>query len=317
MLTGTPVVLVETPRVLLESPRVLLEIPRVLLESPRVVESPRVLVEILRGFPPAPQEFPLAPVSMVLLLEEAAAVLVLATMQLKYEQWSARPNVHCGLHYPAVLEEYGFPSLMSVLSGEAKHRFVLRFTILSVFFAITPTPYCTSALHKLTTMGNSLYKANIYKTNHKDPEADLFAAENFMLTCRLIISGAFRNDEPELTAMFISLIDKCPSLMGLFSRADNVNAVVATALDEQESDSEKTESNLGKIDEQHRNPRVMHRIAPKVCSEQGLPNRLGEASQSWKNKVQESLRRDYKKNIVLTGSSGIIRWWKKTGFVDV
>ena len=40
----------------------------------------------------------------------------------KYEQWSARPNVHFGLHYPDVLEEYGYVSMMSVMSGEAKHR---------------------------------------------------------------------------------------------------------------------------------------------------------------------------------------------------
>ena len=221
---------------------------------------------------------------------------------IKYEQWSARPNVHFGLHYPAVLEEYGFPSLMSVLAGEAKHRLVLRLT--------------RSAMLRLTTIRDRLYKAKIYKTNHKDPEANLFAAENFMLTCRLIISGAFGNDEPELTGMFTFLIDRCPSLMGLFPRADNVDAVVAAALDEQESDSDRAESNLGTIDEQHRNPRVMHRIAPKACSQLGLPNRLREVSQSWKSKVQESLRRDYHKNIILTGS-GVIRWWKNTGFVDV
>ena len=107
--------------------------------------------------------------------------------------------------------------------------------------------------------------SRIYNTNHKDPEADLFAAENFGLTCRLIIAGAFRTDEPELTDMFYSLVDKCPTLMGLFSRADNVDARVGAALDEEES-PDRTESNLGTIDAQHRNPRVLHRLAPKACS---------------------------------------------------
>ena len=115
--------------------------------------------------------------------------------------------------------------------------------------------------------------------------------------------------------MFYSLVDKCPTLMGLFSRADNVDARVGAALDEEES-PDRTESNLGTIDAQHRNPRVLHRLAPKACSQQGLPNRLGQADQSWRSKVQESFRRDYDMNITLMGAR-VIRWWKKAGFVDV
>ena len=33
-----------------------------------------------------------------------------------------RPNVHVGLHYAQIMEEYGLPSLCNVLIGEDKHR---------------------------------------------------------------------------------------------------------------------------------------------------------------------------------------------------
>ena len=74
--------------------------------------------------------------------------------------------------------------------------------------------------------------------------------------------------------------------MGLFSKADdNVDAVVGAALDEDEFSADRTESNLRTIDEQYRNPRVLHRVAPKVCSQLGLPNRLSQVNQSWRSKV--------------------------------
>ena len=43
----------------------------------------------------------------------------------QYRQWLARPNVHIGLHYVDVMQEYGLPSLMMVLAGEMKHKFTV------------------------------------------------------------------------------------------------------------------------------------------------------------------------------------------------
>lgn len=40
----------------------------------------------------------------------------------KYRQWSARPNVHIGLHYIDVYRRYGLVSLLMVLPGEMKHK---------------------------------------------------------------------------------------------------------------------------------------------------------------------------------------------------
>lgn len=35
-----------------------------------------------------------------------------------------RPNVHIGLHYPRLAEEYGVPNNCNVLAGENKHRYL-------------------------------------------------------------------------------------------------------------------------------------------------------------------------------------------------
>ena len=42
---------------------------------------------------------------------------------LEYRQDKGRPNVHIGLHYDAVIEEYGLPTQCNVLIGEDKHRY--------------------------------------------------------------------------------------------------------------------------------------------------------------------------------------------------
>lgn len=40
----------------------------------------------------------------------------------KYKLWISRPNVHIGLHYPEVMEEYALASIVMVLDFEAKHK---------------------------------------------------------------------------------------------------------------------------------------------------------------------------------------------------
>jgi hypothetical protein len=40
----------------------------------------------------------------------------------RYQQWIARPNIHSGLHYKALQDEYGLVSLLMVLTGEQKHK---------------------------------------------------------------------------------------------------------------------------------------------------------------------------------------------------
>jgi len=43
---------------------------------------------------------------------------------LQYTNDSKKPNVHIGLHYELVKDEYGLPSHIHVLIGEEKHRWV-------------------------------------------------------------------------------------------------------------------------------------------------------------------------------------------------
>lgn len=44
----------------------------------------------------------------------------------QYTKDCQRPNVHVGLHYSAVVEEYGLASLVNVLGGEDKHKSVRK-----------------------------------------------------------------------------------------------------------------------------------------------------------------------------------------------
>jgi hypothetical protein len=42
----------------------------------------------------------------------------------KYKLWMSRPNVHIGLHYGDVIDEYGLVSIAMVIVFELKHKFV-------------------------------------------------------------------------------------------------------------------------------------------------------------------------------------------------
>ena len=47
---------------------------------------------------------------------------LLKKQETQYMMDSKRPNVHVGLHYKEMMDEYGLPSNMNVLIGEDKHR---------------------------------------------------------------------------------------------------------------------------------------------------------------------------------------------------
>lgn len=97
----------------------------------------------------------------------------------EYRQDKQRPNVHTGLHYEAVMKEYGLPSNCNVLIGEDKHRW---------------------------------FKKIVYNTNFSNVERHLLLRESLQQTARLILLEAYRSSEPELTATFKDLYDTCPTL---------------------------------------------------------------------------------------------------------
>ena len=97
----------------------------------------------------------------------------------EYLSIAKRPNLHIGLHYELVMEEYAMPSNCNVLIGEDKHR---------------------------------KFKDEIYSTNHSNVEKALLSRENMRQTCRLILLNAFVGDESVLTQLFKELHQACPTL---------------------------------------------------------------------------------------------------------
>jgi hypothetical protein len=98
---------------------------------------------------------------------------------IQYSRDQARPNVHTGLHYPVIAAEYGLPSNVNVLIGEAQHK---------------------------------EFKAMVYNTNKQNPERDLLQRINMELTSRLVLQGGFQTDEPLVTQQMLSIGDQCPSM---------------------------------------------------------------------------------------------------------
>jgi len=91
---------------------------------------------------------------------------------LQYTNDSKKPNVHIGLHYELVKDEYGLPSHIHVLIGEEKHRW---------------------------------FKKIVYHTNHSNVERSLLNRENVQQTVRLLLAHAFQHSDPELTSLFTEL----------------------------------------------------------------------------------------------------------------
>ena len=98
---------------------------------------------------------------------------------IEYRNIGKRPNMHVGIHYPAVMAEYGLPSHCNVLIGEDKHR---------------------------------EYKLDVYNTNFQNVERDLLESENLRQTVRLLLQDAFIIAEPVLTQLLKELRDECPLL---------------------------------------------------------------------------------------------------------
>jgi hypothetical protein len=91
----------------------------------------------------------------------------------------ALPNVHAGLHFPEILVEYGSPAHLNTLIGEDKHRW---------------------------------FKQVVYQTNHRNIERLMLRKESFRQTLRLLLLGAYTEEEPDTTAIVQELSRSCPSL---------------------------------------------------------------------------------------------------------
>ena len=93
-----------------------------------------------------------------------------------------RPNLHTGLHYKALIGEYGTPCNLNVLIGEDKHR---------------------------------LFKKIIYQSNFQHPELFLLEREQLQQTIRLVLADAFNEDDFESHEIIRRVQETCPALFEL------------------------------------------------------------------------------------------------------
>ncbi|KAN0071370.1 hypothetical protein V8E54_010801 [Elaphomyces granulatus] len=84
---------------------------------------------------------------------------------LQYTNDSKKPNVHIGLHYELVKDEYGLPSHIHVLIGEEKHRW---------------------------------FKKIVYHTNHSNVERSLLNREKCTTNCALIMLPRSEIEDSEI-----------------------------------------------------------------------------------------------------------------------
>ncbi|KZZ97802.1 hypothetical protein AAP_00063 [Ascosphaera apis ARSEF 7405] len=101
-----------------------------------------------------------------------------------------RPNMHIGLHYKEMVEEWGCANNGNVLMGENKHR---------------------------------LFKSLVTHTNHRDPEKSLLIRESLDKTISAYLSSS-PEAEDDTVSKLQQLQRKCPTLMSRFGhKSDTID----------------------------------------------------------------------------------------------
>ncbi|KAA6411906.1 MAG: hypothetical protein FRX48_04056 [Lasallia pustulata] len=96
-----------------------------------------------------------------------------------YQKLKQRPNMHIGLHYGDVSDEYGTPTNVDTFIGEDRHRF---------------------------------FKEIVMRTNSINLEETLLIKENVQQIIRFLLGDAFTDHDAVLTAQFKKLQMTCPNL---------------------------------------------------------------------------------------------------------
>ncbi|KAL7624010.1 hypothetical protein AAE478_001475 [Parahypoxylon ruwenzoriense] len=202
----------------------------------------------------------------------------------KYHLWVSRPNVHLGLHYADVMEEYGLASLPMVLIFELKHK---------------------------------LWKRVVYTTNHRAPEKDLFHWENVTQTIRFLLLDAFADTDNELTAQLQKLNKTMPTLFSFILRGIRVvNENQENEDDDEIADNSWTVQHsvvfkLKKMDGIPDNASVVGRLNTKSCRETHLPTKESQMDPQLRSLVTNSYNHDYNRQVTIMGSSQVLKWWKR------
>ncbi|KAL7818066.1 hypothetical protein V8C44DRAFT_211757 [Trichoderma aethiopicum] len=196
-----------------------------------------------------------------------------------------RPNVHVGIHYPVIAEEYSLPVNVNTLLGENQHRW---------------------------------FKKKVYETNHSSVEKLLLAKVNMQMTIRLVLRNAFYLQDGELTRQMNSLYEKCPALLdAILPRTDRRDLV-----EDEEGDFE-LDVHFG-ADAGHRRATVIGQIPVKVIratthvlnSNQPLPTHHDNMDQRFREELRRAYVTEYKQPEIYLFGHKRAQWSNKFAFTD-
>ncbi|KAI1822978.1 hypothetical protein F4861DRAFT_540483 [Xylaria intraflava] len=190
----------------------------------------------------------------------------------KYKLWMSRPNVHIGLHYRDVLEEYCLPSLPMVIVFEIKHK---------------------------------LWKKMVYTTNHRVPEKDLFSWENIAQTMRFVILNSHAESDGELTIQMQDLNKAAPSLFTSIMRGQ------AMAGDDNEEEMDTmTGGHRIMAHASYIEASVGGLIKAQARQNLGLPARESHMDVRTRQLLEVAYARDYGRQVTMMGTSQRLKWWQ-------
>ncbi|KAI1097192.1 hypothetical protein F4804DRAFT_352027 [Jackrogersella minutella] len=198
----------------------------------------------------------------------------------QYLHDQTRPNVHVGIHYPMIAEEYALPANVNVLLGENQHRW---------------------------------FKKKVYETNYSNIEKLLLAKSNMQITIRFLLQDAFFHRDSELTLRMQRLYNDCPTLFESVLPRTEIQDMPENELDFE------LDANSGG-DYQHRRATVIGHVHLKgtthVINEgRALPTRHVNMTDRFKHVLRQTYVRDYGQPDIYQ-FAGVLQYANKFGFSD-
>ncbi|KAF7532596.1 hypothetical protein G7054_g7828 [Neopestalotiopsis clavispora] len=212
----------------------------------------------------------------------------------QYMSDTLRPNIHIGVHYPLLFEEYALPVNVNTLTGENLHRY---------------------------------FKTRVYETNYSNIEKILLMKANFQETIRLVLRGAFKVEDPELTEQILDLRQECPSLFDkVLSRTDRdqLEAGAGTGVAGSQDDFEM--ELYSSANANHLKPSAINRIPGKEIArlkhaandDHHLPLRPELATPGFRRRIRLAFEKEYGKPTEYPSlfENRPIQWSRKFGYTD-
>ncbi|SMR43431.1 unnamed protein product [Zymoseptoria tritici ST99CH_3D1] len=206
-----------------------------------------------------------------------------ASAPLKARQLRAmkrRPNVHTGLHYAELRDEYGLISNHNVLIGEDRHR---------------------------------EFKRLIYTTNKQNPERDLLQAINMQMSTRLVFQDGFLQSEPAATQQLKDIDSAIP---GMFDRLMPRSERDVFTADDEDVDRELL---VVQSDTVHLNVKCRRKLQPRfVQTKLGFPTRGDGKWPAWLgDSITQAFQLDYSRPAVKAPFVGKpVKWFKEVSYDD-